>query len=780
MAQEKILAVRVELTGVTEESRQISQLNGELDKLAQKRNELNKTIKQNGQATREETNELTANEQSTRDLTAKKNQLLQTEKASAKEFKAAAGSMNELRAKTSALRNEANNLNLTTEAGRRRFKELGGQITDNTKKIRDYDRSISGSSTMVGEYSRGIMNAFMKVGVAVAGAWGIIKAGEKVIMSAQGSSEKWEATIKGVKTGLDDMFKSLATGDFSGFLSGIGQAIIAGKEYTEVMHDLEKSARAYAMEEIDERNEILLLMRTMKDKTSSDQERLDAAKLIEQKEEELSKRKEEIAREAYEAEKERIAITSRLSQEELENYVRNYDQLKENIEIGEKYLELERLKEKAATMLYGAGVQLVGQYEKEQEALGENAEALGEWVKHINRASKEELDALVQKYVAMGDAHNQYLERTKRIDSQLHSLEAELIKEDQEAQKEADEKKKKSHEENIKRIQNEIKEVKELIEANEALRKKEIEVASRNYENWQRANEGLMKGVRVPGGKLAKREGEKPEEAPSYDEQLDALIQNQAWMMEIKKAGWEAEERALKESLLRAEITEADYLRRRAEAYGYYFKQTSDNVLFELGNMIGAMEQFGEGSKALALAKIGIDTAQAISSLVTYSEANPLNAVTWGGAAIIQYATGLIRILANIASARRYLIGKGKAEGGLIGSDDGIRLISPTPKGDNMLILAKKDELVLNTQQQSYIGHDAFRRAGVPGFAEGGRIGTRIGAAGINYASSGLDTNVIRQLGTIADRLNDIEIYVTANEIQEGLKKYAKVRAGKL
>lgn len=66
----------------------------------------------------------------------------------------------------------------------------------------------------------------------------------------------------------------------------------------------------------------------------------------------------------------------------------------------------------------------------------------------------------------------------------------------------------------------------------------------------------------------------------------------------------------------------------------------------------------GEGEniqKAFALTEIGVDTAKAIAGLTASSEANPANAFTFGGAGIAQFAAGLIRIAANIASASRLL-----------------------------------------------------------------------------------------------------------------------------
>jgi hypothetical protein len=58
-----------------------------------------------------------------------------------------------------------------------------------------------------------------------------------------------------------------------------------------------------------------------------------------------------------------------------------------------------------------------------------------------------------------------------------------------------------------------------------------------------------------------------------------------------------------------------------------------------------------------ALAKIGIDTASAISSLVAAANGNPLNLLTGGVAGIVQFAAGAVSIAANMASASALLKG---------------------------------------------------------------------------------------------------------------------------
>ena len=78
--------------------------------------------------------------------------------------------------------------------------------------------------------------------------------------------------------------------------------------------------------------------------------------------------------------------------------------------------------------------------------------------------------------------------------------------------------------------------------------------------------------------------------------------------------------------------------------------------LSQLGNIfIKDQKKLEKFQKATALVQIAIDTAKAISSLVAMSQANPLNAVTAGGAGIAQYASGIVQILTNVAKAKALL-----------------------------------------------------------------------------------------------------------------------------
>jgi hypothetical protein len=80
--------------------------------------------------------------------------------------------------------------------------------------------------------------------------------------------------------------------------------------------------------------------------------------------------------------------------------------------------------------------------------------------------------------------------------------------------------------------------------------------------------------------------------------------------------------------------------------------ETIKGLIGQLSSIAGESTAVG---KALALANIGIDTAQAFSALTKSSEQNPANGTTFGLAGVLQYAAGVIRIAANIKKAKDIL-----------------------------------------------------------------------------------------------------------------------------
>lgn len=86
-------------------------------------------------------------------------------------------------------------------------------------------------------------------------------------------------------------------------------------------------------------------------------------------------------------------------------------------------------------------------------------------------------------------------------------------------------------------------------------------------------------------------------------------------------------------------------------------KQKTDGLKQGLSMAADLFGKSEKDQKRFALAKIGVDTAESISSLMAVSEANPLNAVSFGSAGMIQWGLGLLRIFGNVKSAKKLLDG---------------------------------------------------------------------------------------------------------------------------
>lgn len=157
------------------------------------------------------------------------------------------------------------------------------------------------------------------------------------------------------------------------------------------------------------------------------------------------------------------------------------------------------------------------------------------------------------------------------------------------------------------------------------------------------------------------------------------------------------------------------------------YKKTSEAYAQNLQTQLQSAEEnftaladlFSQGSDArrlFALLAIGTDTAQAISSLTAASEANPANAFTFGGAAALQFASGLIRIFANIAAAKEFLSGDGFAHGGYTGPGGKHEAAGIVHKGE---WVAPK-HMVENPRYKPAIS--ALERARLKGYADGGLV----------------------------------------------------------
>lgn len=95
--------------------------------------------------------------------------------------------------------------------------------------------------------------------------------------------------------------------------------------------------------------------------------------------------------------------------------------------------------------------------------------------------------------------------------------------------------------------------------------------------------------------------------------------------------------------------------------------------------------------------------------------------------------------------------------------------------GDNVLATVKRGEVVLNQRQQSALGGaGTFRSIGVPGFADGGAIGSPNIAATV----AGGNERVIELIEAVNGRIDRLQAYVVSDEVARDLQERDALKVG--
>ncbi len=139
---------------------------------------------------------------STAKLNVQKRQLNTQHTAAARAITAETGSMEGLRAQTALLRQQANQMRVTNEQEARSRDAVIRKVRENTIAIRDHDRAMSGSNTLVGEYSRGIMGSMKSMGGAILGVGSAIAIALKFVQALASmikTTVEFEASMSNVK-----------------------------------------------------------------------------------------------------------------------------------------------------------------------------------------------------------------------------------------------------------------------------------------------------------------------------------------------------------------------------------------------------------------------------------------------------------------------------------------------------------------------------------------------------------------------------------------------------
>ena len=246
------------------------------------------------------------------------------------------------------------------------------KIEETKQNLKEYEQAgikveKQGNSMLqaAGKWAMG----FATVGAALATA-------KKIIASTEEATHAFEIVIGEVTSGVTFFFKAIASGDWSNFGKGLGDAIRGARLFANEMEDIENRKNEQVVLSAEASAKIAELRMGTFDKGIENVDKLieNTKKIIEIQKVDFEKQAV-IAKDTYETNLKKAATDNGIAKDRLENLVREYTQNKKNIELGEKYNEIQlRLKNAQKSQ---TGFVRVPDILNEVEALNKEAAAIG-------------------------------------------------------------------------------------------------------------------------------------------------------------------------------------------------------------------------------------------------------------------------------------------------------------------------------------------------------------------------------------------------------------------
>lgn len=323
-----------------------------------------------------------------------------------------------------------------------RFNKLNQELIETERQMRKNKAAIGETKEAVNpllETAKGLLPAF---GWAAIGA-GAVAAVKKIIGSTDELGTKWEAQMNGMKMASDEFFRTLAAGNWTGFMDRMREAVKLGKEYVETLDDMDEKSRALAIIEANARNEELALEEKLRNKGLSQKERIKAGMDRIKLEEELAEKRTEIRQQGYDAELTVAMAESQLSKDQLEGVMSDFNsidkqQAKAYIEAKNRYDDLQQ-SEAGFREGQGRGITMANpftpQLEEAKKLMDSFPDSIKNYAKAVSgqgRTTDEQLNKTVDAWVKLKEAQNSAVENIKKVRTQVNNL---LAGEDDNGQK---------------------------------------------------------------------------------------------------------------------------------------------------------------------------------------------------------------------------------------------------------------------------------------------------------------------------------------------------------
>jgi len=546
-------------------------------------------------------------------------------KDSQKEYKAQAGTLEQLRLQAKKLGKE---LESAWAVGTPEFKKAASALEEVNRKIRNADKSAGNFKSNIGNYAGSIGDAFQGVGLNVGKLTGTLGAataatnplGLGLVALASGAqlfgsaiqatdtlSDSFTRTIEGAKAATQVFFKALADGDFSNLIDNMRDAVKVGKEYADIMDKLEDRKRSQDIQDEKSRGAILKLRKELMNVNLTNDERIAKGKEILRIEDEQAKKRVAIAKDEVDAVFRKIGAINQLNEIEAKNLIESIDSYSTQFDMMDR---LARAQENLNKMSFDFASGKVTQeqltlQQNSVKRLQETVKNYGREVQNFGKLSTEERDAAKQSLISYYSALNSFDEQTMRTETRLNSI----IKKDYDEKNKAIVTGAKTEQDALKQVTDQLTKLRnEAMKADEAILKLAVSLNAGVAENTARSAAGgkftakpkLIGGVgpteRKSGFDVALGEGET---TPQFDSMaaLDAAGQFVSIWQDAYTSQAEIRQQVLDKQLKAGIISEKKYEREVAKIKTEQAKKEKTAALIQaiINTALGITRAMGDG-----------------------------------------------------------------------------------------------------------------------------------------------------------------------------------------
>ena len=347
-------------------------------------------------------------------------------------------SLNELAKAYSGLNRQIKNL----VPGTQEFIEKSKQLKQVKARMDEINSGIKGTNKTL-DSLKGLLP---KIGLAtffVAAGKALMKFAKDAVAQTQLIGDKWGQFTSGMSHAYNTFVADLTSGKgWKELIENMRESYKVGKEVAAMLDEIFERQNSLSLQEAEYNVEIEKNKQIMKDTSKTEEERLAAAEEAMRLERELANERKEIAAQEAEARKLELQDRTKMSDAELEFYIREYNQNRDILLQAQEYnAEVRRLeaavKASRSTAMWADNAVAIAaageQMERARQALQDYINTADEGLKRVAemdakyQLSNDELvDNYVKARVKMTNADADYYRSTTRTVTTINSLRKEM------------------------------------------------------------------------------------------------------------------------------------------------------------------------------------------------------------------------------------------------------------------------------------------------------------------------------------------------------------------